>query len=112
MAGHITAETVLKKPIEGGTGGFEDVTMGSLWADSPVLVLVMRRPGCSECSGMERYACCDEAGLGVPPALSCRATVNLTRAPPPFPSQSCAVNRLWRSGPSGSASRSLASGSS
>lgn len=70
MAGNITAETVLKKPIGGGSDGFEDVTMGSIWADSPVLVLVMRRPGCSEYRWMDGLTCRDEAesvcAAGVP----------------------------------------------
>lgn len=46
MGANITSDTTLKKPVAGGE--FEDVRMGSLWADSPVLVIVMRRPGCSE----------------------------------------------------------------
>ncbi|KAL6780906.1 SELU1 [Auxenochlorella protothecoides x Auxenochlorella symbiontica] len=47
MGANITSDTILKKPVAGGE--FEDVRMGSLWADSPVLIIVMRRPGCILC---------------------------------------------------------------
>lgn len=42
----VTADTVLKR--QKADGSFEDVKVGSLWEESPLVVIVLRRPGCSE----------------------------------------------------------------